>query len=65
MAKRNSDGDVLANQVNVMLANQQRILAALLGSKSEDESKQEVVREEHQEDDLKDEALGYDRCVAT
>ncbi|KAF2658019.1 hypothetical protein K491DRAFT_690578 [Lophiostoma macrostomum CBS 122681] len=65
MAKRNSDGDVLANQFSVMLAHKQRTRAFELGSKSGHDSKQEAVRDDRQEDDFKDEALGHDRCVDT
>lgn len=63
MSKRNSEGDVLANKANVMLANKHRLLASLLGPKTDAELKAEKTNEEKEEDDFKDENLGHEQCV--
>ncbi|KAF2191106.1 hypothetical protein K469DRAFT_558170 [Zopfia rhizophila CBS 207.26] len=54
MAKRNSDGDVLVNRVNVALAKSQRLLASMLGPKTEDELKTEKTKEEREKEDMEE-----------
>jgi hypothetical protein len=63
MSKKTSDGDVLSNKFSLFQANQQRLLASLIGPKTEAELSSEKEREEKEDADYKDESLGYERYV--
>ncbi|KAF2735072.1 hypothetical protein EJ04DRAFT_492382 [Polyplosphaeria fusca] len=61
MSKRNSDGDVLANRLNVGLAKSQRLLASWMGPKDDIEPQNEQAREIQDDDDLQEQSFGPDR----
>jgi hypothetical protein len=60
MSKRNNEGDVLANKVNLFLVKQQKLLASITGggSASTNAPKSET---ETEKDDFDSEEFGYDR----
>ncbi|KAF2793963.1 hypothetical protein K505DRAFT_200435, partial [Melanomma pulvis-pyrius CBS 109.77] len=58
MAKRNSDGDVLSNKTNVLLAKKQRLLASWLGPTNDSENANEKLEREREREAMEDEMLG-------
>lgn len=61
-AKRKADpADVLVNKLNVGLAKHKRLLASWSGLKPEEAAGSAV--DTNDDDDFKDEALGYEQCV--
>lgn len=62
MSKRNSDGDVLTNRLNLGLAKNQKILASWMGVAPESTATTNDTVEQVEDDDLK-QNYGHDRCV--
>lgn len=61
MAKRNSDGDVLANKLNLGLAKHKSLLASWMGSESETAATNDTA-DHSQDDDLRQD-YAHDRYV--
>ncbi|KAF2712678.1 hypothetical protein K504DRAFT_401791 [Pleomassaria siparia CBS 279.74] len=57
MSKRNRDGDVLFNRVNVGMAKSQRLLASLMGSKPAPEPANVKKEREQEREELEDEII--------
>lgn len=63
MAKRNNDGDVLTNRLNIGLAKHQSLLASWMGpAESTQNSTAPTSQDEKEDDDLNSNVFGHDRC---
>jgi hypothetical protein len=51
MSKRNSDGDVLTNRINLGLAKSQRLLASMIGPATESHAKSTATPEPEEEEE--------------
>lgn len=64
MSKRNSDGDVLTNKVNLALAKHQKFLSTLLGPKTESDLQREKAAEQQEDKELVEDQVDPEKCVA-
>lgn len=63
MSKRNSDGDVLTNRLNLGLAKHQKLLASWMGSPSDTDPVTEGTKPPNDDEDLKVD-YGHDRYTS-
>jgi hypothetical protein len=63
MSKRDSEGDILVNRLNVGLAKHKRLLASWTSYDTESEPGESELNKKDEEDDLKADAFGPEQCV--
>ncbi|KAH7139283.1 hypothetical protein B0J11DRAFT_501442 [Dendryphion nanum] len=61
MSKRNNDGDVLVNRLNIALAKHQKALTAMLGARPEGEVDEEKLKAQREREEMEDKMSAYEQ----